>query len=70
MVLSFISRIIQSIFSFQFSFHKKTSERIIDPKVIGKGETKIEKVWSWKRMKNEKFAITRMNGKVEIKKLE
>ncbi len=55
---------------FPYRRERKTSEFLVDFRVIRDRDTKIENVWSWKRMKYEKFAVTKCGEKIEVKKIE
>lgn len=49
---------------------KKTNVWILDPKFFKDGEYKIEEVWSWKKLRFEKFVIWKEGAEMKIKKVE
>lgn len=53
--------------------HSKSSQIkvwILDPKLFQEGDCKIEEVWSWKKVKYEKFVIWKEGTGIKIKKVE
>ena len=48
---------------FKFSYEKKSSLLVIDPKVFKEGEIKEMRVWCWKCMKFVKLVVQGKNGK-------
>ena len=69
-LFSLVLEKISSLLPFRFLYEKKTSEFIFDTKTIKDGEAKIVEVWSWKRMKHEKFVIVKKGKHVYIRKIE
>jgi hypothetical protein len=51
---------------------KKDIDIEFDPKVFGKHETKETKLWSWRKMRNEKWIILNdcVNNSIQMRKVK
>ena len=52
------------------NYDVKNEEIIIDNNTLKDGETKIIKVWSWKRFKNLKLTVTKSGNRIFIRPIE
>ena len=51
-----------------FIFHRshKSNEIIIRTDNLKEGDCKVEPVWNWRKMRNNKYLVCNNDGKIEI----
>ncbi|MCK5661184.1 MAG: hypothetical protein KAH86_07470 [Methanosarcinales archaeon] len=69
-MLAALKELLSSVLSVKLDIGKKSNEIVINTDELEEGKCKIVHVWSWKKMRHLKYAVSYDGGKIDISEIK